>query len=113
MQAAEHPGSSTPASPTMEAALSGISPTQGKPIARSAAAALRHAPADAGVDTQFSMSMQLDARPTGVLAGAALEVGSFLSLYSMRCCRQLHYLPLNCCGALLVGHALQQCSVIT
>ena len=91
MQAADQPGSGTPASPTMEAALSGASPTQGKPIVRSAAAAVRHAPADTGVDTQFSMSMQLDARPAGVLAGLALEVGcSSLSLYSIRCCRQLH-----------------------
>ncbi len=77
MQAAEHPSSGTPASPTLEAALSKASPTQAKPIVRSAAAAPGDAQADAGADMQFPMSLQADARAAEGLAKA--EVGSLLS----------------------------------
>ena len=80
MQAADQPGSNTPASPTLEAALSRLSPTQAKPIVRSSAATFSQAQADACADMQFSMSMQLDARASGALAGPQHEVGALLRL---------------------------------
>ena len=47
-QAADQPSSATPASPKLDTALSQSSPTQAKPIVRSAAGTSGHAPADAG-----------------------------------------------------------------
>ncbi|CAL5218518.1 g205 [Coccomyxa viridis] len=72
-EAAEQPGSGTPVSPTLEAALSRASPTQAKPIVRSAAAAPAAAEADAGADMQFPMSLQADARVAEGLTGAQHE----------------------------------------
>ena len=79
VQAADQPSSATPASPKLDTALSQSSPTQAKPIVRSAAGTSGHAPADAGADMQFSMSMQPEASGARALAGAEREVGAMLS----------------------------------
>ncbi len=91
MQAAEQPGSGTPVSPTLEAALSRASPTQAKPIVRSAAAAPAAAEADAGADMQFPMSLQADARVAEGLTGAQHEVGAVLPS-ACSCRASLHHM---------------------
>ena len=75
VQVADQPCSVTGGCPKLDTALSQSSPTQAKPIVRSAAGTSGHAPADAGAD----MSMQPEARGAVRLAGAEHEVGPLVS----------------------------------